>query len=1201
MISRLLQSATTTFTHHSANRPQAPLESITEEAHTRDLLFPELVASGLIQFDGLPSFAGRVLATPKDAASYDDHGGLDFASSDDVRIILAQDADHQYQSPQVLFDSGSQTGNNSQNAKHMEESGPFSQQKSTLRGKAKTCSQTFSSRQGQTPNVLSYPDAQPIPVSPLSPRSSECKPRGAFVEARLARHSALDSAHNDVGAIRIKAAKEEKEDTDAILGCVFGAAGFRLEDSTKLHVIPRRVSEFADLEHKHSETFQPKSSHGLPRKRTPLFRSMSDVGKEITGVGNDDDDDEEIAKVASARPAIMFTRLFSINPPDSASEVKHSSHPTSGVNIDQVREQSIDKVLASAKSDTLAATVSQRKAPMYAVTVVLQLPGEGSPPGLRSQKSQTGLSTSCSSFNGSVLPSPRHAEHHKLPRMSDAAVSPIFDPALKANISYVLAHWRIISRSMELLEATARQKLLEILAAIPVTTVMSPPPVRNGSRKSKAPKRPSQQKIHVLPGCLQHLHEIQKEASVMAQTIVSGMKARRVCTGQDRWGAWKEEARWVNRWAGNRDQNFFFYNILTAFLGGHTAWLDSLSPSWYRRQSEARRRHHSTDDSGVGQRTVIVANDKMAARRLLFLLAAFVPGSRPGLALQVPNLPQVDRSTFKKTTTIPTGNGQFFKRSALRLHEAKSGTGKGSGHGRSVSFSVLENDKRFKHMAAPTILDRRGSESASVRISSFTNDKKSKGLRKASTSTTLADSDIPIPHIASPSMTVSPGVTSRRRQSGNSLASASLTHNLKNSESVLSSSPWNSVAGGFWSIRSTSSTDGTDSRFLASSPSKRRPSKLAQMVTEIESPDDDAAPSWRDSFPQRSSSHPPLDQPFQKQDSSEEVSSARNIPFKPRVERMPLKLSFSEEDGYLDVSLSPSDSWNSSLASSFTSLRMPVLASSSSFDSREHYSGHETPLPESGLQHARPTVEVAGWLKTYHPCFELQAVRPYSSLTDEIKASMYADSKLASPIHYQPDGTEGEWTDVCATLVANTTTFTIERLRLLRRTKTSSLESSSVPETVPAGSLLYEEKLITESVMELDAILTDAVERLLSRSGGSSRTHSRAPSPKPTSQPFGSVRTTNARRTPSSIPTEADAPLRHHRLDGPPVMDASATDCEKVLKIALQDVVRSVLTEKQHGPSENGRAHRYREPDSALREGTRKWLTDLEQVGWGVS
>ena len=1197
MISRLLQSATTTFTQHGATRPQAPLESITEEAHTRDLLFPELVAPGLIQFDGLPSFAGRVLATPKDAASYDDHGGLDFASSDDVRIILAQDADHHYQSPQVLFDSKSQTGSSSENAEPMEKPEPFSQQKSKLRGKVKTTPPPFSPRQGHTPNMLSYSGAPLIPVSPLSPRSSEYKSRGAFGEARSARQSPLDSAHNDVEATRIKAAKEEKEDTDAILGCVFGAAGFRLEDSTKLHVIPRRVPEFAGLEHKHFDTFQPRSSNGAPRKRKPLFRSLSDAGEGVTVAGNDDD--EEMATVPSTRPAIMFTRLFSINPPDPASDVKHSSYPPSGVDTDQVVEQSIDKVvLTSAKPDTLAATVSQRKAPMYAVTVLLQLPDQSSPLGVRSQKSQTGLSTSCSSVNGSVPPSPRQAENHTLPRMSDAAVSPIFDPTLKANISYVLAHWRIISRAMELLEAAARQNLLEILSAIPVTTMMSPPPVRSGSRKSKASKRPTQQKIHVLPGCLQYIGEIQKEASIMAQTIVSGMKARRVCTGQGRWGAWKEEARWVSRWAGNRDQNFFFYNFLTAFLGGHTAWLHSLSPPWYRRQSEARRRHHSIDDSHIRQRTVIVGSDKMAARRLLFLLAAFLPSSWPGLAPQVPTLPQVDRSTFKKTTITPTGNAQFFGRNTRRLPEAKNKTGQCSGHGRSVSFSVLENDRRYEHMMAPAIQDRRGSESASVRISSLTNDKESKGLRKASTSTTLADSDIPIPYITSPSMTVaSPGVTSKRHESGSSLASASLAHNLKNPESLLSSGHWNSVVGGFWSMGSASPTGGTDSRLLASSSSKRRPSRLAQMVTEIESLDDDATSSRRGSFSQRSSKNRPLDQPFQRQYSSEEASSARNIPFKPRVERMPLKLSFSEEDGYLDVSLSPSDSWTSSLASSFTSLPMPVLVSSSSFDSREHYSGHETLLPESGLQHAGPAVEVAGWLKTYHPCFEIQAVRPYNSLTDEIKASMYADSKLALPIHCRTGGPEGEWRDVCATLVANTTTFTIERLRLLRRKKVGSLESSSGPETTPTDSLLYEEKLITESVMEMDAILTDAVERLLSQSGGSSRTHSRAPSPKPASQPLGSVRTTNARRTPSSIATEADAPLRHHRLDSPTVIDVSASSCERVLKGALQDVVRSVLAEKEQSPSENGRGHRYREPDSALREGTRKWLADLEQVG----
>jgi hypothetical protein len=66
--------------------------------------------------------------------------------------------------------------------------------------------------------------------------------------------------------------------------------------------------------------------------------------------------------------------------------------------------------------------------------------------------------------------------------------------------------------------------------------------------------------------------------------------------------------------------------LLTAFLGHHTEWLDVLGPDAYKRhhmqQIEARG---NPEDSAIPRRTVITTTDRITARRLIYLLSAFLP------------------------------------------------------------------------------------------------------------------------------------------------------------------------------------------------------------------------------------------------------------------------------------------------------------------------------------------------------------------------------------------------------------------------------------------------------------------------------------------------------------------------------------------------------------------------------------------------
>ena len=64
---------------------------------------------------------------------------------------------------------------------------------------------------------------------------------------------------------------------------------------------------------------------------------------------------------------------------------------------------------------------------------------------------------------------------------------------------------------------------------------------------------------------------------------------------------------------------------MTAFLGHHTDWLDVLGPIEYRKHQQRRHSAGASDDSSLTTRTVIISQDKITARRIIYLLSAFLP------------------------------------------------------------------------------------------------------------------------------------------------------------------------------------------------------------------------------------------------------------------------------------------------------------------------------------------------------------------------------------------------------------------------------------------------------------------------------------------------------------------------------------------------------------------------------------------------
>jgi hypothetical protein len=343
----------------------------------------------------------------------------------------------------------------------------------------------------------------------------------------------------------------------------------------------------------------------------------------------------------------------------------------------------------------------------------------------------------------------------------------------------------------------------------------------------------------------------------------------------------------------------------------------------------------------------------------------------------------------------------------------------------------------------------------------------------------------------------------------------------------------------------------------------------------------------------------------------------------------PLKLSVQGDDGVVDVDLplrgflslsSSNDSTNASPKKARTSITS-MDASGSIHSSFSNIN--------SGLRDSEDSnLNVAGWLKTFHEDFLLQAVRPYHGIEADVKRAMLGENYTQlSPVNIDGEisSTANRWVEVASTLLADTRTFTVKRLRLLRRSANHHASSSghtgvdTPPLTTPrqtsqgattpynftnlfngksqkdshtAASDLVdpddtEYKIVEEPVMDVDGTLVDAVERVLIQSGQSSLAQSRSTSPH------------RSGRLDERTSAENTQPQAY---------EVPRTECRKTIFAALEEVARNVTeihcreegeTESTGGDEYNNKDGKRRATviqDNTLREGVRKWLFDIEEA-----
>ena len=1210
MIGRLLQSAASTFSQHSSSRPQTPLESTTEDAHTRDLLYPEIHTLRASQYNTLLPNTTRITQNAREATSYDDRGGLDITYPTDIRIIIAQDVNSRYQQPQVLYDSRPppQSPNSRNGSPQQDRESGGSTDGAPLRGKISPSPATIPSRRYHSPQSSMFQSSQIQPLSPISPRSPESRFRSPLGDLRP-RTTTFEQSAVDTETAQGKILREGKEDIEGLLGCMFGAPGFRIEPGTKLHVIPRKAPDVPGSGNRSPNVPRPMSSGGYSRRRTPLVRSTSvaDMSKE---------DSNNILRAEpktsqNTKPSIMFTRLFSV-------QLSESVHPDVEGPSAQAESKMTDQIPNTSPAENGApvganatSTVKQKKVPMYAVAIIVHLPIDGQQTRLRTPVSQHGPPSLSSSYNDFTPATSWRSEYSMFARYMEMRAPgslSAMDSSFNHYIPYILTHWNIIDRALKLLEVAASTKLRIILErSIPLAPLMDPAPSKSKGPKPKKPKEPTQQSIHVLPGCLQESSATKKDTAAMCQRIVGSLRTRRVVTGQARWGAWREEARWIGRWTGDKEQSRFLYICLNAFVGQHTFWIDRIT-SGFSRQQPPLMKHPTEEEIHIKHRTVIISTDKMAARRLIFLLSAFLPSTVSSSPPQLPASPHPSLRYSESPSSVLPGREQFLPPTPNLnpTRPRRSGTNS-TDHARSVSFSLVgsstgaggvsnepEHGKDFRVDA----LARRPSDARSIRSTTLAIPIGGSDTRKSSTSTIIADSAQPIPHfsnLSSPNVTDSAAV--QRPGSSGSLASIALTHTLKRSESsALSTSGsgggrWGSMVSGFWSNRRGSSTDDSDAllssqealaEIRAAKEDKSRPTnKLAQMVEQA------ASVSVSESGDRTTTggilSHTPIEE-YLKTNSHEGASIARNIPRRPRKERLPLKLSVNEDDGYIDIEMPPNHSFSSSFASSFNSYRASYTFRGSPNEHLSPY-GMSSRSDVWGIQ-SDSVVDVAGWLKRYHPDFVLQAIRPYEAFENDVKQSMKAEAVLATPATSSGyPKVDGDWTTIGTTLIADLTTFSIRRLQLLRRPRSSKTGSSATSSPAASPKLdhdAFNYEFTEHAVHTSDPVLTSALGRVLSQNGSTSRLPSRAPSP---------TRSDHTTIPPSAPPYPYSRPasIRREGLATPiPAIEVPHSECRQVILGALEEIVKSVMAEEM-GTQGAGKGD-----GEELRGVVRRWLREHE-------
>ncbi|KAI4658337.1 uncharacterized protein J4E79_007319 [Alternaria viburni] len=1225
MIGHLFSSRKGSSAAHAP--PPTVLDSATEESHTRHLLYPE--TSTLYHPEGQPYPLHAAPLTPGSA-----HDGplpeIDLDYPRDCRIIIAQDETPQMPKA-ILFDS--------KPAPPRADPPTSPTSPTTTRARAAgTAGPTFGGLHARRSSLATEPT--PPPRSPTVAGFTRIRTRGSSISSM----PNIDE-HAQVQAKAQARAKESTDLANICLDCMFGNLAMNYRgNSNKIHIVPLDTKP-ADASILSTSVQDATSSLG----RAEGLRRRSHLAKSFTPANLPTDmpraDSSESIQKEPKRRTIFITRLFSVTMPDEDHDDRTPT-PQSSLPKGNGFPFPSTNVKPGAPKPPYPSHV--RKSPMYAITIILHLPISNTSPSLRpsSRSANTRtpghLSTSAPGQEslGSSLDSDRRAGWAFID--SNLGVESLLSSSLCSDVDdrvdVVGQHWDVIMRALSSLQHVVQERILAQFKAPKSPDGMATPvahhqrnqPSRTSLRDSSL--QASRRALRLQPNALMIDKEIRDAAELTGNRVVSGMRIPRVMTGQGKWGVWREEARWLGRWAGRREQNFFFFNLLTAFLGNHTEWLNILGPRWHRKRHRELQKATAGENLTIPSRTVIVSPDKMAARRLIFLLAAFLPPNASAMGDSTYARPGTSASLRAYSQSPPT-NMPPSRQPSLRRQIKRGPRGK-----QSMSNILLQPPKpQSVHQPSTQALDEssesalietsepvrplghsRRSSAHSVRTTLIVPSMSEGPVTTGSTvttSTATPQDAMPVAHFTFPRTKSSGTMPDMRPESSDSLASTNLISTLQRSgtgQTSLASndssntSRWSGFMN-FWSGRRSSSTD--QSEYFQTTDDgvgfrgQERPrSQLEHMVQELSMDRVFESDVVESPFPPDSGEKDTLSVYSNGGTSGVPASAARPIPERQKTFESHLKLSVNEKDGVIDVDL-PLPDFDSPLQS-------PLLGGFGSASSQPGSSFGESSVLSTPHGEPEQPVNVAGWLSQFHPDFAVQAIKPYRYLERDIKRAMSAEPTPLSTVTTPSleSGPLERWMDICSALIADTSSFSIKRISLRRLVKlipTPTYHSSAMTPGVTglapghsrygnpytSGSAVpmmtevhLAEKFDEEIIMDFDSTLIDGVDRVLAQSGEVTRVNSAQSS------------RSSSRRGRRDTRAESDAV---------PHVEVPHVDCKSVLFEALEVVVKDVATERGgRQPSKEGgqtkttkttkTSHPRTENDSSLKEGIRRWLTEVE-------
>ena len=1157
-IGRLLNSATASVSSQSS-RTQRHLESITEESITYDLLYPDSPYANEGQYPAYPIKYGDPVSVAAAARSPDDRGGLNIQASRDVRYIIAQKAND---FNRVLFDthpptpyvgprnSSASSPEGSEQLKENRFAGGLGNSSRVSRSRTAPHSRQTSLTQ---PNQLMLRS----PSSPISPTSEY----GALYSNSQAR-SIPRPATSEGESLQSKIAREEREEREDILSCMFGASGFPSTSSTKIHVKPYTAQARGSSRPLSPEADSPLSPRHFEPPKSFLSRSTTAENLPRAGSGVTE---HQIARRQSSY--VLVTKLFCVDLREDELEEgydRRSSDPSARTGK-----------LRSLSLPSAANTSNQLRTPVYAVAVILYLP-------LRSQWANRPISAQASPIVG-LTPQASFGSN------DGRQMTELYENGFDDRVDRLLQHMSVIEGMLSLFEGASRSHIKDTLISL--------------YAEASVYARP---RLQLESSALQSHKLTQELVESLTQRLALALRIRPAISGQDRWAIWRSVARAVCHPSLVHDPGVLS-SLLTAFLTGHTSWIDSHAPKDYRRQD----RHQSRKQRDC--RTVIVSVDKMMSRRIVFFLSSFLPSNRKASSSQ--QRPQPSLSAPPSTLLPGRADPHLMNQPSKPFHLAKEAT----------AAQATDREDSAGH---PTPSHRRRT-SDTLSIRSLAMPIIPTGTRKSSittTSTIMPDPQVAIPVFSdfSPDIAVGKNAADPRPDSSGSLAALSLQRTLSRSGSNERSNSsmdshvrngWGSLRSGFWGSRRGSSTENSEvmtssgeglgiSGMSQNKASNGSINKLSQMVEEV----DFDARARESAFSSPSKDAQMMQQP------------PKSMPQRSSPEMFPLSLSSDNTDGVIDVQLSsPAANLSSSPPSLISSSFITPLANPTSSKS-----------PHRPFD---PTINVAGWLRAYQPDFTLQAVRPYDTLKSDIKHSMRCFLG-PSTIKYSTS----EWTTITTTHLVDLATSTLTILTLRRRMPDSPHHVLNALQHYPANpsdETFVEQTVSLTDPTSADPIVAKALDQLIghtSNSHPSSRMASRAPSraPSPTRAAASAVERSSLANGGASMPRSTPRLLG----DGGVAMarqgsggtvwrvgGGSNEECRRVVHGALKKIVREVVREvesereglsegkKQEpaqarsvpGKSVPGRSIPDHKPGEArlLREVVREWAKDVRSHAVG--